>query len=469
MPPWTPDDPWPSGTPGGAQAPGWGGYVRFWVRAGLAPGRPFTMGPHDNDRLDAGNVMAAPTTAGRAVPGERLWVDLTCDALDVTISGGARSSQGIFSKADAATLEVTLADPAGIYDPLNPVPPWTFGGQSRLVPGTPVEAFAEVVDGPTGAWQPFGLFTGTADSWGEDWTPHPNERRARLVATDATKEFVRLNRPEQPPAGDGDTVDERIARIVTFFDWLGTVEPPAVPSTVTLQATTMAQSAWELINRVLDDELGICYFTPQGALRYTTRPALFDRPPPVLELGCDTIPTGDAYDIIIDAQPSNLDTQMRNRVYAACTGGTTQTAESTASINRFGEYTDKRTDLGVEDDLQAAEWAQTVVQLYAFPQRALEHVVLRPDVRPASWEAWAAVLGIEFVTDLVRILWAPPDRPDAVVDMPARVVGWEHRITRPAWEVTWQLIAARASALSGAVFTMGPHANDRLDAGFVLG
>jgi hypothetical protein len=468
MAPWTPGMAWPSGTPGGAQSPFWGGYVRFWVRAALAAGRDWHIGPHPDDRLNAGNVIGGAPTATRSTPIDRLWVDLTCDALDVRIGGGLTGDQGIFSNADAATLELTLADPDGIYDPLNPAPPWSYGSQSRLVPGTPVQAFAEVVDGTDGSWARYSLFTGTVDTWGEDWTPRPLQRTSKMVASDITKQFVRLNRPEQPAVGAGDTTAQRVARIVAFFGWPGTVDAPANPSTVTLQATTLAQSAWELLNRTLDDELGVVYFTPDGTLRWLSRNTWFGLPAPSVAFGCETVSSG-AYDIIIDASPAAVDAQMRNTVYAARVGGTQQLAQSSASVARYGEYDENRTDLGVQTDLQAADWATTVMQIYAFPQRALDGVALRPAIHPTSWNSWEAVLNLELVTDIVRIVWAPPDRPEAAVDIPSRVVGYEHEITYRAWEVNWHLIASRAAASEATVFTMGPDPRDRLDAGFVLG
>jgi hypothetical protein len=79
------------------------------------------------------------------------------------------------------------------------------------------------------------------------------------------------------------------------------------------------------------------------------------------------------------------------------------------------------------------------------------------------------VLGLEWITDLVRVVWAPPDRPADVIDGLSRVVGVTHTVTRTEWEVEWQLIDASTLAYAGVVFTLGPHTNDRLDAGFVLG
>jgi hypothetical protein len=467
MAPWHPPMPWP-GSAGGASSPHWGGYVRLYVRAALAAGRPFVMGQSDNDRLDSGNVLAGAEVLPRTSSTDRLWVDLSCDVLDVQISGGSTGAQGIFSKADAAACTVTLSDPEGIYDPLSPVPPWAYAGRSRLVPGVPVEVWAEVVDGDTGTVTRHWLFTGTADSWGEDWTPTKSKRQCKLIATDDTKRFARYDRPEIAPVGQGDTTGARIQRIVSYFDWPGTVLAPASGGTVTLQSTTLAQNAWELLNRTLDDELGYVHFTTKGELRWLDRNVWLSIPPPVLELGCETI-AADVRDVLVDASPSNLDRQMRNEIYASRAGGATVSASSTSSIAQHGRYDYKRTDLGLADDIQVADWASLVLQLYAYPQIALKDVTLKPAIDPRSWEIWKPALDIHYVSELVRILWAPPDHPTHVTDALARVVGATHTITRRSWELRWQLVDALAQRFAGSVFVMGPDAQDRLDAGYVLG
>lgn len=146
-----------------------------------------------------------------------------------------------------------------------------------------------------------------------------------------------------------------------------------------------------------------------------------------------------------------------------------QEALSQSSVDRYGSYEYRRTDLGVDSDTQAGEWAEYVVVLYAYPQISLADVTMLPAIADRSWEVWTGVLGLAMVTDLVRIVWAPPDRPDDVVDAVSRVVGLAHRITRNSWEVQYQLVAASALGFSGSVFTMGSHAQDRLDSGYVMG
>jgi hypothetical protein len=454
---WAPGQPWP-GTAGGATSPHWSPYVRLYVLAAIGSGLGFHMGQHGQDRLDAGNVMGHVAGTGT------LWVDITCDVLDVQISGGVDNAEGIFSKPDAATCEVTIADPGHEYDPLTPAGRFTVGGRSRLVPGTPVHVFAEVVDPTTAAITTHDLFTGTADSWQQDWTPTPSKRQTILIATDVTKQFARMDRAEQPAIGGGDTVQQRIHRIVDYFGWTGVVLDPAGGGTRTLQATTLAQSAWELLQRTLDDELGFVYFTTKGELRWLKREAWQTIGTPYITLGCDV-----GYDVLVDTTSTALDRQMRNAVYAARTGGTSQQSISQASIDKFGRYEYNRTDLGLNDDTQVSTWTSFVVQLYAYPQTTLADVTMQPRLAAQPWACWRDVLSTKAVTDVARVVWYPPDHPTHIIDQTSRVVGFKHAITRGLWEVTWQLIAANVSQSAGAVFHMGPHAQDRLDSNFVLG
>jgi hypothetical protein len=459
---------WP-GTPGGASSPHWGPNIRLYVWVALTAGWPFTLGPHPNDRLDSGNVLSRatnPVPPGAATrgtsTGKRLWHDVTCDVVDLNVRLGATENDGVLARAEAATATIVLRDPDRVYDPLNPASPWTYQGQSRLVPGVPVVVFVEVLDAG-GAIHQITRFTGTADSWLEPWTPHPAERRCRLVASDAVKDLVALDRGEQPAVGAGDTVDQRIARICTYYGWPGARVLDA--STVTLQATTLAQSAWELIGRATDDEIGYTYLDATGTLRFYNRARWLTSPPPVIAVGCTPTPITPApHDIVVAAEAGPLDLKIRNAVYAARVGGTQQVARVQASIDRYGgiERSYKRTDLGVTDDPQAAAWANYVVGLQAWPVTQLHTATLVPALDPASW---LEVLSVKYMTDRARVLWTPPDDPTVTYDTTARVLGVEDRVTYQRWELTWQLTQAQ---ILNRTWHLGPHRFDRLDDGNVL-
>ena len=323
---------------------------------------------------------------------------------------------------------------------------------------------AEVVNPATAAVTQHWLFTGTADSWQQDWTPQPSSRRTQLIATDVTKVFARYDRPEQPAQGANETVQQRVHRIVNFFGWVGTIIDPVGGGTRTLQATTLAQSAWELLQRTLDNELGFVYFTPRGELRWLKRDVWFTIGAPAITLGCDV-----GFDVLVDATPTALDRQMRNGVYAARVGGTSQQSISGASRDKYGPYDYNRTDLGLADHTQVSLWTSLVLQLYAFPQITLADVTMQPRLAAQPWVCWRDVLSTKAVTDICRVNWAPPDHPTHVIDTTNRVVGFKERNHPRRVEVTWQLIAANPASSAGQIFHMGPHAQDRLSAGFVMG
>ena len=111
------------------------------------------------------------------------------------------------------------------------------------------------------------------------------------------------------------------------------VEAVGPKSSVTLQATTLAQSFWELLNRTLDDELGYVHVRADGRIRWLSRTCGY-RSPPVLALGC--LAGVDALDIVTDVVMGAVDTQLRNAVYATRTGGEIQTVKSLPSIVAHG-------------------------------------------------------------------------------------------------------------------------------------
>lgn len=457
--PFVPGDPWP-GTPGGSIPAGWSGYLRFYLRAAIASGRPFTMGDDPNCRLDAGNSMAY---FGQPAEGESTWADLSCDCTDVQIKGGSSSTSGILSKAEAGTLVAELWDPESKYDPLNPDSPFVLAGSTRLGPGIPVEAFAEVINNPAAATPTVTkrpLFTGTADRWSQPWTREESERFGRLEATDATKLFVKMNKPEQPAQGQGELAMQRISRIVTYYGWQGVIWNPPTYTVDPLQGTTLAASAWELLNRTLDDQIGMIYVTRDGRLRWTARNQWTARTTPVASFGCGP----GLFDIVTEAIPQTFDAALLNTVSAANTGGNAQTATSSSSVARFGEQSYKRTDLGMLNDTAAAAWALFVIGISAYPQTGLELIRLQPDAAPSPWIAWNAALGLEYVTDIIRVLW---EAAGYTADVQARIVGHSYKIDAEAFEVEWRLVGS--SLVTGpGTFHMGPHANAALDSGFVL-
>ena len=439
---------WP-GTPGGAFSPHWGGDIRLYVWIAISSGSTFAWGQSATDNLDAGNVWGGGSV-GPAPPAGRLWVDVSCDVTQLQSHLGGTRADGALSRAEAGTCSLTLADPNRVYDPLNPDSPWQYGGRSRLAPGTPVWVWVEMLstESTVDAWR---IFTGTVDTWQEDWALHKQERSAQVVASDATKALVNLDWGEQASQGAGDTASERIARILSHYGYTGPIDLDT--SAITLQATTLAQSAWELIGRATDDELGFVWIDRMGVLQFRNRDTWKALSPPVLELGCP-----DGHDAVIDADVTSSGS-IRNAIYAANAGGTVQVAKSDPSITIYGTHNYKRTDLGMQNDSQAGVWATFLLQLQGFPRAQIEQVTVRPAFTP---EMWPDLLGLNLIEDRVRVQWQPPGEP--LVDGVARVLGVDHTISRFTLEVD---LGLALGDLFARVFHWGPHPNDRLTQGNV--
>ena len=447
-----PPDPWP-GTAGGAYSPWWGGDVRLYIWAGIYAGSTFRWGDSATDNLDAGNVWGggAPTPAP---PAGRLWVDLSCDVLSVQTDIGGTRSDGAIAQAEAGTASITLMDPTRKYDPTNPNSPFQYGGQTRLTPGADIIVFAELWDGST--ITQYRMFTGTVDTWSEDWQLHPSSRRAVVVASDGVKDLVALDYGEQPAVGAGDTVTQRIQRILTFYGWTGNRVLDA--SVNTLQATTLAKSAWELIGRATEDELGFTYLDQVGTLQFRNRATWTTRPAPVMTVGC--APSTAAYDAMTAGLVEAANLNIKNAVYASRTGGTQQVTRAETSIARYGLHSYKRTDLGLQNDPQVATWGAFLVSIQGTPRTQLDSLVIRPRFDPAMW---APLLSLKLVTDRVRAVWTPPDMA-ATTEVVGRSIAIGHNVTRDAWDVV--LMLAQADIYAN-VMHWGPHPKDKLNAGNV--
>jgi hypothetical protein len=434
---------WP-GTPGGASSPSWGGDIRLYVWVAISSGSTFKWGQSATDNLDAGNVWAGGL-AGPSPPTGRLWVDVSCDVRSLETHLGGAKADNALSKAEASTCALTLADPERIYDPVNPDSPWQYAGRSRLAPGTPIWVWVEVLATPTTvtSWR---MFTGSVDSWQEDWALRKSEREARVVASDAVKTLVNLDWGEQPAVGAGETVTQRITRVLTHYGYTGSTNLDT--SAITEQATTLATSAWELVGRAVDDELGFTWIDRLGVLQFRNRDSWKVLSPPVLTVGCP-----DGYDSVIDAEV-RASGEMRNAVYASNTGGTTQVARSEDSITLYGTHGYKRTDLGMQNDGQAGAWATFLLQVNGYPRPHIQSVTLKPAFTP---EMWPALLGLRLIQDRVRVQWQPPGEP--LIDGIGRVLGIEHSITRSSWETEVSLTMAD---LFARVFHWGTHPNDKL-------
>lgn len=463
---------WP-GTADATQGVGapWGESIALVIRAGLAAGSAWKMGPDPDCRLDDGNVLG-PAASGSPSGDEddqRLWVSLHCDTMSCIVDDGSTTSAGVFSRDEAATCSLELYDPGRQYDPLNSSGPYWYRGRSRLIAGVPVEVVAEVLDPGGATVTQFLLFRGTVDTWEHDIEQQPSDRRALVTASGAVKQMAALDYgPEPAPVGAAETFKQRVDRLLARFAWQGSSEQYGATSTARLSADDLDGPLWEQLNKAADAEIGYVHVTPLRDVRLFTREWWFaPLGAPSITLGCSPdVP--DALDVLTDTDLDAADKQLRNAVYASREGGPTVIARSAASIAEHGglEASYRKSDLELDTDVKVGEWADTVVVLYAYPEPTVATLHLLPAVHGETDGAvWRAVLAVNIMREVVRVLWTPP--LSAPLDVLVRVNAIHHEITPTSWRVRWGTLAATRTGAN--VWTMGPHARDRLDDGNVIG
>lgn len=463
----------PNAAQGGPSYP-WGRSIALVCRAALLSGTSWHIGPHPNDRLDMGNVMG-PLSGGVVDPQGRLWVDLACDLQQLQVTDTSTIGVGVVSRDEAATLSLTLYDPDRKYDPTNPQGPYWLNGHSRLTAGTYIEVTAEVLNSAGTGVVAYPLFKGLVDDWTSDVQPLPTARTTTVTASGSIKQLAsRDYGQDDAPLYAGDTALQRVQHILTRFGWTGTVTQFGPTSTARMAATDFDGSCWQNLTDTADAEVGYLRVTPDGNVNLYTRNYLMalPLPAPALVIGCSSTVPG--FDIATDLTVQSLEAQLRNAVYASRasqgSGDTpvVQVARSAASIGAHGnvEAVYRKDKLELVDDTNVAAWAQWVVGIYAYPEPTPRTVTLLPArVGEPDGHIWRPVLGMRILQDVLRVIWEPPG--SGALDTQSWVMGVTHKITPSAWSVEFDLMAATRNAAKR--WHIGPHANDKLNDGNVMG
>jgi hypothetical protein len=143
------------------------------------------------------------------------------------------------------------------------------------------------------------------------------------------------------------------------------------------------------------------------------------------------------------------------------------TTRNQSSIDRYGEHSYQNDSVPLNDNTFAPlrQFAEQILVLSAYPSARLVGVTMRPAIDQRSYPKLLA-LGTGLALTAARVLWRPPDQPSATpYDVTARVIGWDQTITRAAWDMTLRFMAGFDISNT---FHLGAHAQDVLDAGFVL-
>ena len=328
------------------------------------------------------------------------WLDVTCDAVvPWVINSGSSEDDGVVTRWEAASLQLTLIGPDRRYDP------WSGPYAGLLGPMLPVRVRARPI-GDT-AWRP--VFTGFVNDDG--FTYDPQRGAAALVATDSTVILARADTPERTPQGQGETAADRVGRILDNGYWPAAARDITGPG-VAVKSTTLADAAWTQLLQVADTDLALMWVNRAGSLAYRSQARVGSLPADQLAarlMLCapEPVPPGPPVRLAVEYQGTQP-TIVRNRVSVSrqvnegAPEASTVTVDVPGSIARYGPRSYTRTDLIHVDDSWSKRVANAIAITGAFPSHAPALATLSSRADPA-------------VTDL--LLTIEPDDLVEVTDM----------------------------------------------------
>jgi hypothetical protein len=206
------------------------------------------------------------------------WQAVECQVLSALYRWGASTEAGVLTKAEAGSLDLELADPGRLLDPLNVSSP--LWGAMR--PGTPLR-LEGVIDENGSTWPAAFGYIDTAEHDLAGGT-------GRIRAVDGIAYLAMAQFPPgvQPVAN---TLRARVRDIVSRAGMAGLVpcedesafagvaDPPVTPR----PDDKGPEGIWQMISDAAEDALWYVWVDPTGTLRFRDMSAF---PAPIVGLGC---------------------------------------------------------------------------------------------------------------------------------------------------------------------------------------
>lgn len=421
-------------------APGWPLII---VEAGFAPTAPGLAGTElilddpvfgllDTGTLASGTVW---TSLNGYMPAGEAIVQT------VTITRSSTRQQGPLVTYEAGTCTITLSNSDARFSPENLAGPYVSAGQTQVRPMVPIRVRA------TWAGNNYNLFSGFALSWTPPTATYgPDYDVTVLEATDAFRVLAGVTLPEIAPAGAGELSGTRIGRILGAAGWYagaqGGTDIDAGQST--MQATVFGATALSLLQLTADSEVADLYVDGAGRVVFRDRHAPFTdtRSSTVQAVFGDTAgtvhPAGTELPYVEITRPDD-DVTMCNDVQATIDGGTNlQQATDATAVSRFlFRRSYPRSDLILQTDLDALQWANYVLTISKNDESRFDALTLQAD--DPSWALFPQALGRE-LGDRIQVWRDPPGM--AAFSKDCFIRGITHTITVDGWETVWGLQAA---------------------------
>lgn len=408
------------------------------VEAGLVPDAPAGQASTALRLNDTSFGILDTDTLGTSIT----WTDVSQWVISFTITRPSTRLQGPLWNHQAGTASIVLDNSDGRFEPDNLAGPYVSAGVSQLTAMVPVRVRAVFASAS------YSLYSGFADGWlPGQVTYEGGYAEITLAATDVFKVLAGIKLPTVSIEGAGADTGARVTDILNRAGWYTSADRRTIATgNSTLQGTTLGADALSLMQVAADSEIGQLYQDGSGAVVFRSRhsiltdtrsgtvQAVFGDLPGTVE----TAGTELAYATVTRA---NDDTTIANDIQATITGGTLQEVKDTTSIQQYlfaRSYA--RTDLILQSDSDASNWAQWVLYISKGGEDRFETLQVDPAADP--YNLWPQVLGRE-IGDRIQV-WHRPAGVASPITKDCFVAGITHTwdSVSSAWLTSWTLQSA---------------------------
>jgi hypothetical protein len=354
-----------------------------------------------------------------------IWTDVTPYVRNWWTKRGSSDGDNPTLQYNPGVAAIEFNDQFRYFDPENLAGPFVSSGVTQ------VEAMRRVRIRAVWNGVTYPIFRGYADDFvpsyqGNTWT------YTTVPATDGMVTLAGDRTALATPVGAGEDSGARVKRILDAANWPSTDRVIATGNT-TLQATDMGGSPGSELQLVADTEHGEFYIDAQGRAVFRNRQAI------ITDTRSNTsqatfgdggyAATGEIP--YADATQSTPGDTLVNSITATRVGGADQVVTDGLSVSRYGAKPYDRSDLIMQDDSVALQWAYWLSYQFSRPRRRfarLDFARPKPQVEDAFWPA---MLGRDF-GDRITVKRRPPGGGAAIV-RDCFVRGIEHQSDGAAW------------------------------------
>jgi len=388
----------------------------------------FSVGSSTASYLHLGDATRGLLNTGSLAP-DITFTDISNNLRSITVTRGSTRQGGPLITYDAGTLTAVLDNRDRSLDPTNLAGPYVLGGVSQVRPMRLIRFSM----GWAGSVYP--VFRGYADGWPGAYDLN-HDSIVTLTATDAMKVLgANNNRPAQAPDGAGEDSGARVNRILDDIGW------PTGDRLVNIGNTTVADTTLE--GRVLDElqlvadtEAGELYIDEMGRVVFRNRQAaLTDSRSTTSQAGFGSV----GLELGMHALTFDYDDQniVNVATITRAGGAVQQTAQDGLSLLEFQPHGFEKTDLIMQSDLVARDYAAWVVAHGVGPELRFSQITILPFRDPANLIPQALGRGIG---DRITITSRPPG--GGVITRDVFIRGITHTINASqfqGWQVDWIL------------------------------